>query len=223
MNNRSFKICCVSACLGMVFLISGCFQEIYNQTSVNYISPKISKLFQDNPTICFLPLIIKPLSAMPGENVRNIAEEAVMENIKYLNVVSLRHILAQISQNGLNRYYIALCNEFFNKRELDEESLKRLKSKLSVNYIVIAHLQLANVLKDFNGVYRKKIVIQGGIIDLSASSFLWKFTSAAESRSRFHGMLAGKEEIIKDIWAKVAARIPRNPKQSILVPSLDDW
>ncbi len=218
----SKKLPCICVLMA-AFLFTGCYNNIYNRTRVDFISPRINKFRSMPSTLAFLPLIVKPLDILPKCNSPNIAEVAAQSNYDDLTIAPACGILERVLNAGKERYYLDLCNTFLRKAVLDDNALKRLKIEFGVNYIVIACVQKSNILRDFKGIYCKRIFLTGALVDMGNQDILWRFTSVSASRSRFKAGLADLDELIKDIWLNVDKSMPRDPKRSIVVPSALNW
>jgi len=209
---------------GLFFVFLSCANPtIYNRTQINFTSSQIDRYYPIENRVCFLPLLIKPLILFPDPKTEVPFETTFFTNYQDVRILKTEKVLKKLKRAGVERFYIKLCNEYLKTGKLDQEALHRLKGHWPVNYAIITQLTDKYVMKNFGKIYKKKIGVRGGIIDLEEGNFVWKFRSASASLSSFHLALASTEALLKNIWVSVSGRLPRDPKQTLMVPAKRDW
>jgi hypothetical protein len=209
--------------LAVLLGLCSCGPVVRNQTNVRLLSADFSSFYRTGSRLLILPMAVKEETAWPKYFNTELFEERIGTLYPDVKVVPFRTVAHTLAKQQKQETMLGLLNTYFTGNQVDVARLAELRSLADCDYCLFSRLRKFETIVGFDRHKKKKLYIEGVLVDWRSGTPIWEFVSFSVTGGRSAADLAGQDQLLRDIWTHIAERLPQKPEGTQDPEQKENW
>jgi hypothetical protein len=137
--------------------------------------------------------------------------------------VPFRDLWKRVEAGKKQGVLLDFLNAYFSQNQVAAAPLEELRPLAACDYCLVTRLRKYETIIGFDRQKKKKLFIEGMLIDWHTGTPVWEFVSSSLTAGRYEAEMANQDQLLRDIWTHVAERLPQQRDKNLQAEQKENW